>query len=59
MTMIEIHLLGEMIGIPVKASRKEYENIVDNILHGHYDFTIGDYMFNYNHVIYMEYVEEK
>lgn len=57
--MIEIHLLGEMVAIQVEASREYYENIVENILHGHYDFKIGDLMFNYNHIIYMEYVEDK
>lgn len=57
--MIEIHLLGEMVPLRIKESREFYENLVDNILHGHYDFKIGDFMFNYNHVIYMEYVENK
>lgn len=60
MTMIEIHLLGEMVAVRVKASREQYDNIRENLAYeNERSIRIGDFIFNYNHVVYMEYVEEK
>lgn len=55
--MIEIHLLGEMLPLQIKATREAYDEIILRTQCGNF-VHVDNFLINFNRVTYMEYVEE-